>query len=138
MVVVVVVVAVVFVFVFPAAVYITLRLSVSKPVSMCSEKIRLYATVYSRLCVCVCARADNVPTSRLTSDPLENIRCVFQFMNISNCVRFCCERKHNISRVWFCHVSSKSKLLLRIYLYKNLGSIHKTNTFLFSQIKHFY
>jgi hypothetical protein len=50
-VVVVVVVAVVFVFVFAAAVYTNLRLSASKPISMCTEKIRLFATVYSSVFV---------------------------------------------------------------------------------------
>lgn len=87
MVVVVVAVVVVVMFVFSAAVYITPRLNASKPVSMCSKKIRLFATVYSRACVCVCARGQRTYFPPFVW-PLESIRCIFQFMNMSNCVRF--------------------------------------------------
>lgn len=69
MVVVVVAVVVVFVFVFPAAVYITLRLSASKPVSMCTKKIG-YLLQCIRACACVCARTSYLLPAR-TSDPLK-------------------------------------------------------------------
>jgi predicted membrane-bound dolichyl-phosphate-mannose-protein mannosyltransferase len=47
----VVVVVAIVVFVFAVAVYTTLRLSASKPISTCSKKIRLFATVYLRVFV---------------------------------------------------------------------------------------
>ena len=68
----IVTVVVVVVFLFAAAVYTTFRFNASKPISMCTKKIRLFATVYSRarVCMCVCARTTYLLPAR-TSDHLK-------------------------------------------------------------------
>ena len=130
--VVVVVAVVVFVFVFSAAVYTNLRLSASKPISMCTKKIRLFATVYSNVFVW----ADNVPTSRPYVWPLENIYVGSFSLWICRIVFDSAVRGNRISVEYgfVTLVANPNYLCVFIFIKKIKVSIHKTNIFKFCKL----